>query len=203
MFKSPAFPAPMTRVLRTSFTDHLMSHAHYRFVYMPFSLVREVWEAVLNSQNNHVWADENPYAECPRGFLEQYSFNIWAGFLDGCVIGPYLLPPNLTGAAYLRFLEGVLHGHLEDVLLHMYQIMWFEHNGTPPHFSLAVRDHLDQRFRQQWIGRGGPIVWHPRSPDLTPLYYLWSHMKSLIYKTPVASEEDLLIWVKAAADVGG
>ena len=33
-------------------------------------------------------------------------------------------------------------------------------------------------------------------------YYLWGHMKSLIYKTPVASEEDLLALVMAAAVVG-
>ena len=37
---------------------------------------------------------------------------------------------------------------------------------------------------------------------LTPLdYFLWCHMKSLINKTPVESEEDLLEWVMTAADV--
>ena len=45
-------------------------------------------EAVLNSRNSHVWADENPHASCPHGFQKWYSLNTWTGFLDGCVIGP-------------------------------------------------------------------------------------------------------------------
>jgi hypothetical protein len=28
---------------------------------------------------------------------------------------------------------------------------------------------LDVKFPGRWIGRGGPIAWPPRSPDLTPL----------------------------------
>ena len=85
-----------------------------------------------------MWADENPHTARSHGFLERYSLKIWEGFLDGCVTGPYLLSPNLTVATYLRFLEGILHGCLEDVPLHGHQNMWFQHNGTPPHFSLAV-----------------------------------------------------------------
>ena len=121
------------------------------------------------------------------GFQEGYSLNIWAGFLKGRVIDHTFFHQMLTDAAYLRFLESILHGLLEYLPLHVRQNMWFQHDGAPPHFSLAVRDHLDQRFGQQWIGRGGPIAWPPRSPDLTPLdNYLWGHMKSLIYETPVA-----------------
>ena len=71
-----------------------------------------------------------------------------------------------------------------------------------PHFTHAVQGHLDQRFGQMWTDRGGPIAWPARSPDLTPLdYFLWGHMKSLVYETPVDSEEDLLARVMAAADM--
>ncbi|XP_068084439.1 outer dense fiber protein 2 [Anabrus simplex] len=72
--------------------------------------------------------------------------------------------------------------------------MWFQHDGAPPHFSLSVRDLLHQRFEQWWIGRGGPIAWPVHSPK---------NMKTLIYETPVESNEDLLARVMAAADVGG
>ena len=141
------------------FTDHLMSHTHYRFVCMPFSWICD---------------------------------------------SPYLLPPYITDAAYLRFLEDVLRGLLEDVPLQVRRNILFQHYGAPHHFSLAVRDHLDQRFGQQWIGRGDTIAWPARSPDLSPLdYYLWVHMKSLIYETPLASVEDILARVMIAADVGG
>jgi hypothetical protein len=41
------------------------------------------------------------------------------------------------------------------------------------HFGRVVRDHLNERFHERWIGRGGPVSWPPRSPDLTPLeFYL-------------------------------
>ncbi|KAJ8889279.1 hypothetical protein PR048_008777 [Dryococelus australis] len=82
-------------------------------------------------------------------------------------------------------------GFLEDVPLHVRQNTWFQHDGAPTQFSLA------------WIGRSGPIAWPARSPDLTPLdYFLWGHMMGVIYETHVESEEDLLVRIMAAADVG-
>ena len=42
-----------------------------------------------------------------------------------------------------------------------------------------------------------------RSPDLTPLnYFLWGHMKCLVYETPVDAEEYLLARAMVLADVG-
>ena len=102
----------------------------------------------------------------------------------------------------MNLLEHVLHGLLEDVPLNVRQNMWFQHDGAPPHFTRAVRGHLDRRFRQMWIVRGGPIVWSAHSPDLTPLdFFLWGLMRSLVYETPVDSEEDLMAWVMTAADI--
>ncbi|EZA52866.1 hypothetical protein X777_07985 [Ooceraea biroi] len=47
--------------------------------------------------------------------------------------------------------------------------MWMQMDGAPPH-----RHFLDQNFNGRWIGRGGPIAWPPRSPDLTSSdVYLW------------------------------
>ncbi|KAJ4435026.1 hypothetical protein ANN_23599 [Periplaneta americana] len=44
----------------------------------------------------------------------------------------------------------------------------------------------------RWIGRGGPIAWPPRSPDVNPLdFYLWGHLKSLVYSSPVPDLESL------------
>ena len=70
-------------------------------------------------------------------------------------------------------------------------------------FAHVVRDHLNQRFGQMWTSHGGPIAWPARSPDLTLLdYFLWGHIKSLVYKTPVGSEENLMVRVMAAVDGG-
>ena len=80
--------------------------------------------------------------------------------------------------------------------------MWFQQWRTTT-FTRAVRGHLDQRFGETWIDRGGPIILPQCSLDLTPLdYFLWGHMKSLVYETPMDSEEDSLAWDMAAADVG-
>ncbi|KAJ4448741.1 hypothetical protein ANN_00132 [Periplaneta americana] len=52
--------------------------------------------------------------------------------------------------------------------------------------------YLDRRFPDRWIGRGGPIAWPPRSPDLNPLdFYLWGHLKLLVYSSPVPDLESL------------
>ncbi len=78
--------------------------------------------------------------------------------------------------------------------------MWFQHDGAPAHFSRGVREFLDATYGEHWIGRGGPKVWPPRSPDLTSLdFFLWGHLKSLVYETPVESQEDLVARIVAAA----
>jgi len=45
----------------------------------------------------------------------------------------------------------------------------FMQDGAPPNFSCFVTEVLNERFLDAWIGRGGPIPWPPRSPDLSPL----------------------------------
>ncbi|GBM32012.1 hypothetical protein AVEN_161806-1 [Araneus ventricosus] len=37
--------------------------------------------------------------------------------------------------------------------------MWFQHDGAPDHYSIDVRLHLNATYGQQWIGRGGPVLW--------------------------------------------
>ncbi|GBN90374.1 hypothetical protein AVEN_197162-1 [Araneus ventricosus] len=66
--------------------------------------------------------------------------------------------------------------------------MWFQHDGAPAHYSIDVRLHLNATYGQQWIRRGGPVLWPARSPDLNCLdYFLWEYVKSLVYETLVNS----------------
>jgi len=58
----------------------------------------------------------------------------------------------------------------------------FMQDGAPPHFSNFVTDVLNERFPDAWIGRGGPILWPPRSRDLSPLdFFLWGYIKNIVY----------------------
>ena len=70
--------------------------------------------------------------------------------------------------------------------------MYFQHDGAPPHYTRYVREYLNESFPNRWLGRGGPVAWTPRSPHLTPLdYYLWGHMKTIMYETKVESRAAL------------
>jgi hypothetical protein len=150
-------------------------------------------DGILNFRNTHNWSYENPHAILPRGHQQRFSVNVWAGIIADRLIGPYMLPPRLTGNIYLTFLQEVLPDLLDDVPLAVMQRIMFQHDGAPAHFSRDVRQHLDQTYPDAWIGRGGSINWPARSPDLTPLdYFLWGHIKSLVYETPVDTEEDLV-----------
>jgi hypothetical protein len=64
------------------------------------------------------------------------------------------------------------------------------HDDVPAHFSRVVRNVLNNTSYDRWIGRGGPTVWPPRSPDLDPLdSYLRGYLKTLMYAAPVDIEE--------------
>lgn len=149
---------------------------------------------VINSHNLHVWADENPNSTVVARHQFQFqSVNVWAGIIGDHLIGPYVLPPRLNEELYLQFLQNNLQQLLEDVPLATRRNMWFMHDGAPPHFSIAVRQFLNNAYPNRWIGRGGPVACPPRSPDFNPLdFYLWGHLKNLVYSTPVETRDNLI-----------
>jgi len=146
----------------------------------------------FNSHNYHVWHEENPHATHVTGHQQRFHLNIWAGIVADQLIGPFVLPPRLNGDVYLDFLRNTLPGLLEEVPLNIRQQMIFQHDGAPAHFYREVRNYLDEAYPGRWIGRGGPIAWPPRSPDLTSLdFFLWGYLKNLVYATPVETVEQL------------
>ena len=59
---------------------------------------------------------------------------------------------------------------------------YFPAGRCTPHWGLAVRQFLNDTFPDKWIGRHGPILWPPRSPDITPLdFFLWGYAKDIVY----------------------
>jgi len=65
-------------------------------------------------------------------------------------------------------------------------------DGAPSHFSSIAREFLNNNYTNIWIGRRGPIAWPARFPDLNLLYFfLWGHLKTIVYDTPVATVEVL------------
>jgi len=105
------------------------------------------------------------------------------------------------GNTYEFFLRNELPGLLEDITLMIRSQMYFQHDWAPPHYTRHVRVYLNRSFPNRWLGCGGPIAWPLRSPDLKPLdYYLWGHMKTLVYETKVDSRAALRHRIFAAAE---
>jgi len=147
---------------------------------------------INNTRNVHTWSHENPHETRVTNFQRKFSVNVWCGLLGNRLIGPFVFDSNLTGNTYEAFLRNELPGLLEDIPLMIRSQMYFQHDGAPPHYTRHVREYLNEYFPNRWLGRGGPVSWAPRSPDLTPLdYYLWDHMKTLVYETKVDSRAAL------------
>lgn len=160
-------------------------------------------DGITNYHNLHYWAPrgENPHMAKERSHQYRFSANVWMGIIHTYLIGPVFLPDNLNGEMYEDFLRNHLALYLEDLPLELRRRIIYQHDGCPAHFRLTVRQWLNQNYPGRWIGRGGPTPWPARSPDLTPCdYYLWGHMKALVYTTPINNLDELKARIIVAAD---
>ena len=70
--------------------------------------------------------------------------------------------------------------------------MWFQQDGATIHTARITIDLLKDKFGGRVILRNGPVEWPPRSCDLTLLdFFLWGHIKSLVYAKKPATLDDL------------
>lgn len=144
-----------------------------------------------NAQNCRYWARENlhRYNVCRTQYPQKV--NVWAGIIDTHIIGPFFIEGTLNCERYLRLLQENILPALNN--LDLQGPLWFQHDGAPAHYSREVRELLNRHFPNSWIGRGGPIGWPPRSPDLTPLdYFYWGKLKSRVYNAiPIDNIQEL------------
>ena len=74
-------------------------------------------------------------------------------------------------------------------------------DGAPPHFNCFVTDVLNERFSDVSLGRGGPILWPPRSPDLSPLdFFLGGYIKNVVYAETVRNIQHLQDRITSATE---
>lgn len=147
---------------------------------------------LLNRHNCHYYSTENPHWTRQIDYQHQWSLNVWGGIIGDHVIGPYFFDGRLTGETYLNFLTQEMGNLLENVDLHTRQNMWFQQDGAPPHYFAPVRQYLNNWLPDRWIGRGGPLAWPPRSPDLTPMdFFLWGYVKDMVYRDEPTTSEDM------------
>ncbi|KAL0892876.1 hypothetical protein ABMA27_014561 [Loxostege sticticalis] len=161
-------------------------------------------QGLFNMHNAHYWSDSNPRVIRPDHFQFRFSVNVWAGIVNGTLLGPVFLE-RLNTDTYLQFLQNELPELLLDVPVGSRRYLYYQHDGAPAHFSLRVRAYLDEAFQGRWIGRGSVIRWPPRSPDLTPLdFHVWGRAKDLVYGNDghtIRTVEDLRARIINAFDV--
>jgi hypothetical protein len=114
--------------------------------------------------------------------LRYWRVSVWVGISGDQFLEPVVLPNRLTGAVYRRFLVNDLPVTLGT----------FAFSSATVHVVPHVRQHLNQTFGQQWIGRGDLVSWPALSSDLNHLdFWLWGHLKALAYSVPINDVEVL------------
>ena len=145
----------------------------------------------VNRHNCVYWSSDNPSHTTMKP-LQSPKIVVWMGLWSGGLIGPYVFDATVNGESYLEMLRDWLLPQLQHIDSFNDGELFFQQDGAPPHWSRAVRDWLDATFPYSWIGRGGPISWPARSPDLTPMdYWLWGDLKHRVYATQPRSLNEL------------
>lgn len=112
-------------------------------------------------------------------------------FLRTYILQKRLNVPCFPSACYSRDL-------MQSIPATACQNMRFIYDGALIDF--AVRNHLYATYPGKWIIEDGPIVWLPRSPKLNPLdFFLWDHLKSVVYKTFMNTLENLAARIVVAS----
>src|SRR6185437_7270063 len=144
----------------------------------------------VNRHNCRYYAPENPHWAQQVHFQHDERIMVWGGIFGDTVIGPFFFEGTVTGERYLDMLINQICPAVEQ--LNDGDGIWFMQDGAPPHYATIVRNFLDERYPERWIGRRGPVEWPARSPDLNPLdYFLWGYLKSEVYRNRPRNIADL------------
>ncbi|KAJ8942129.1 hypothetical protein NQ318_000724 [Aromia moschata] len=147
----------------------------------------------LQNVNNDLWDSENPHPVSQERHFQR-------GVIYNFVIGPFELPPNLTGPRHLNCSQHHLNELLEVVPLALRENV-ADARRSATTFCLASSQNLHLHFRHRWIDRGSKLVWPPRSPNLNPLdFSLWSNFMDLDYQEKVNSLQELWQRIQQAAN---
>lgn len=146
----------------------------------------------VNRHNCRYWSDTNPRWMREHRTQRPLKVNVWAGIIGTTVIGPFFIDGNLNGPKYLDLLRNQIIPAIRNAVGNNFNDTWFQQDGASPHFSVDVRNYLNEVFQDRWIGRRGTIEWPARSPDLSPLdFFFWGHLKNIIYKTKPDNLDEL------------
>lgn len=142
----------------------------------------------VNKQNTRYWSPNNPYWFDETKVQGSSRLMVWCGIWKDQIVGPFFFEDTVRGENYLIMLRTEALPSLPN----NEGPTWFQQDGAPAHYSVIVRDFLNEQFPGHWIGRRGTVEWSPRSPDLSPLdFYLWGHLKAIVYSEKIRDLQHL------------
>lgn len=173
-----------------------------RFDAQPDLIGKVIWSdesefklnGTINRHNSCYWSHRNPQVQFPV----QHTSNgvmVWAGITSKRVIGPYFVNGLVNAESYLELLDHYLWPKIQ------HRGLFFQKDGAPAHYADVVREWLNTKLPNRWIGRRGPIEWPARSPDLSPCdFYLWGRLKDIVYRERVHTLDELRDRIRIAFD---
>ena len=136
----------------------------------------------VNKHNRFVYAKENPHLFIEDKMLRSPAITCWAMVSPDLGVTFKLLDSTMNSERYHDILQTIVFPILTQ---RRNRTKVYQQDGAPPHFATIVRNSLDCYLNNRWIGRGGPIMWPPRSPDLSvPDFWLWGQIRDSLYKAP-------------------
>ena len=105
---------------------------------------------------------------------------------------------TVTGTRYRQMLQDYVLPQLESHNIPLHTV-WFQQDGARPHTARSTLTQLQRSFPGKVLSNGGSVEWPPRSPDLSlPDFFLWGHVKAIVYQNPVPSLAALKRRIRAA-----
>ena len=158
----------------------------------------------VNRHNVRIWGTEHPH-ETVEHVRNSPKVNVFCAVSRNKIFGPFFFENDtVTGQSYLDMLQHWLFTLLQEDRPDFI----FQQDGAPAHWHLNVRNFLNEKVPQRWIGRKGDndlalCAWPPRSPDLTVCdFFLWGYVKDRVYVPPLpTSIHDLKQRIAAAIDL--
>ncbi len=150
--------------------------------------------STVNRHNCTYWARENPHFhfEVPNN---QQGVTVWCGMSSNGLIGPFFFNDTVNGPLYKEMLVEYVWPKISR------KGFYFQHDGAGAHYAIIVREWLDKKFPNRWIGRRGPFDWPARSPDLTPCdFFLWGYLKDIVFQTPPTTIVELRERIEEACE---
>lgn len=74
----------------------------------------------------------------------------------------------------------------------------FQQDGAPAHLLIFVYQYLVQMLGSRWIGKGGPVLWPAKFPDLTPCDLFLQGSKGRAFRILFSTIPELKAIIRAA-----